>query len=120
MCIRDRASALPAACALKPAAPKSTSSARITANIAAKPAFAPRDSPAGSTSASANSVSPVSYTHLDVYKRQQRNKVLASLERRGMIERFPAKDDRRKAYIRLKEENLGQFEACLLYTSRCV
>ena len=43
--------------------------------------------------------------------KSQMNKVLASLERRGMIERFPAKDDRRKAYIRLREENLGQFEA---------
>ena len=43
--------------------------------------------------------------------KSQMNKVLASLEKRGMIERFPAPDDRRKAYIRLKEENLGQFEA---------
>ena len=42
--------------------------------------------------------------------KSQMNKVLASLEKRGMIERFPAPDDRRKAYIRLKEENLSQFE----------
>ena len=43
--------------------------------------------------------------------KSQMNKVLGSLEKRGMIERFPAPDDRRKAYIRLREENLGQFEA---------
>lgn len=43
--------------------------------------------------------------------KSQMNKVLASLERRGMIERFPAPEDRRKAYIRLREENLAQFEA---------
>lgn len=43
--------------------------------------------------------------------KSQMNKVLSSLERRDMIERFPAPDDRRKAYIRLKEENLDQFEA---------
>ncbi len=43
--------------------------------------------------------------------KSQMNKVLASMERRGLIERFPARDDRRKAYIRLREENLGQFEA---------
>ena len=42
--------------------------------------------------------------------KSQMNKVLVSLEKRGMIERFPAPDDRRKAYIRLKEENLSQFE----------
>ena len=43
--------------------------------------------------------------------KSQMNKVLGSLEKRGMIERFPAPDDRRKAYIRLREENLGQSEA---------
>lgn len=43
--------------------------------------------------------------------KSQMNKVLGSLERRGMIERFPAPEDRRKAYIRLREENLDQFEA---------
>lgn len=43
--------------------------------------------------------------------KSQMNKVLSSLERRGMIERFPAPEDRRKAYIRLREENLDQFEA---------
>lgn len=43
--------------------------------------------------------------------KSQMNKVLGSLEKRGMIERFPAPDDRRKAYIRLREENLDQFEA---------
>lgn len=43
--------------------------------------------------------------------KSQMNKVLSSLEKRGMIERFPAPEDHRKAYIRLREENIGQFEA---------
>lgn len=43
--------------------------------------------------------------------KSQMNKVLASLEKRNMIERFPAPDDKRKAYIRLVEENLPRFEA---------
>ena len=42
--------------------------------------------------------------------KSQMNKVLTSLEKRGMIERFQAADDRRKAYIRLVEENIGEFE----------
>ena len=43
--------------------------------------------------------------------KSQMNKVLVSLENQNMIERFPAKDDKRKAYIRLVEENLHKFEA---------
>jgi len=43
--------------------------------------------------------------------KSQMNKVLASLEKREMIERFTAPDDRRKSYIRLREENLERFEA---------
>jgi len=43
--------------------------------------------------------------------KSQMNKVLASLEKKDMIERFPAPDDRRKAYVRLREENLHMFEA---------
>lgn len=43
--------------------------------------------------------------------KSQMNKVLASLERRGLIERFRARDDRRKLYIRLREDNLSAFEA---------
>ena len=43
--------------------------------------------------------------------KSQMNKVLTSLENRGMIERVPASDDRRKAYIRLREDNLSRFEA---------
>jgi len=43
--------------------------------------------------------------------KSQMNKVLVSLEKRGMIERFQAPDDRRKAYIRLVEDNLAMFEA---------
>ena len=39
------------------------------------------------------------------------NKVLTSLEKQNMIKRFPAPDDKRKAYIRLVEENLPKFEA---------
>ncbi len=43
--------------------------------------------------------------------KSQMNKVLASLEKQNMITRFPAPEDRRKAYIRLVEENLPKFEA---------
>lgn len=43
--------------------------------------------------------------------KSQMNKVLASLEKREMIERFPSPEDRRKAFVRLKEENLHLFEA---------
>ena len=43
--------------------------------------------------------------------KSQMNKVLVSLEKQNMIERFPAQDDKRKAYIRLVEENLPKFEA---------
>lgn len=42
--------------------------------------------------------------------KSQMNKVLVSLENRGMIERFPSPEDRRKAYIRLRPENLALFE----------
>ena len=42
--------------------------------------------------------------------KSQMNKVLSSLEKRGMIERFPANDDRRKAYIRLRDEEISAFE----------
>lgn len=43
--------------------------------------------------------------------KSQMNKVLASLEKQNMIQRFPAPDDKRKAYIRLVEDNLPKFEA---------
>lgn len=43
--------------------------------------------------------------------KSQMNKVLNSLEKQNMIERFRAPDDKRKAYIRLVEENLPKFEA---------
>ena len=43
--------------------------------------------------------------------KSQMNKVLVSLENQNMIERFPAPEDKRKAYIRLVEENLPKFEA---------
>lgn len=43
--------------------------------------------------------------------KSQMNKVLVSLEKQNMIRRFPAPDDKRKAYIRLVEENLPKFEA---------
>lgn len=43
--------------------------------------------------------------------KSQMNKVLTSLEKQNMIHRFPAPDDKRKAYIRLVEENLPKFEA---------
>lgn len=43
--------------------------------------------------------------------KSQMNKVLTSLEKQNMIQRFPAPEDKRKAYIRLVEENLPKFEA---------
>ncbi len=43
--------------------------------------------------------------------KSQMNKVLTSLENKGMIERLPVPEDRRKAYTRLREDNLDQFEA---------
>ena len=43
--------------------------------------------------------------------KSQMNKVLASLEKQNMIRRFPAPEDKRKAYICLVEENLPKFEA---------
>jgi len=43
--------------------------------------------------------------------KSQMNKVLASLEKRNMITRFPSPDDKRKAYIKLVEENLHLYEA---------
>lgn len=52
--------------------------------------------------------------------KSQMNKVLSSLEKKGMIERFPAPDDRRKAYIRLREENLSAFEAVHAHSLRLV
>ena len=42
--------------------------------------------------------------------KSQMNKVLTSLEKREMITRFPAPEDRRKAYIRLREDNMDKFE----------
>jgi len=42
--------------------------------------------------------------------KSQMNKVLASLEKQNMIQRFPAPEDKRKAYISLVEENLPKFE----------
>lgn len=39
------------------------------------------------------------------------NKVLTSLEKQEIICRFPSPEDKRKAYIRLVDENLPKFEA---------
>lgn len=52
--------------------------------------------------------------------KSQMNKVLASLEKQNLIERFPAPDDKRKAYIRLVEDNLHVFEAVHARTTSIV
>jgi DNA-binding MarR family transcriptional regulator len=52
--------------------------------------------------------------------KSQMNKVLTSLENQRLIERFPSPEDKRKAYIRLVEENLHIFEAVHARTTSIV
>ena len=65
-------------------------------------------------------VTPVSYTHLDVYKRQDLERYAARLEQaqRDCKDRF-----RKDILFRMKDDIFNarrQFRDCLLYTSRCV
>lgn len=43
--------------------------------------------------------------------KSQMNKVLTSLEKQELIERFPSPDDKRKAFIRIVESKIERFEA---------
>ena len=83
------------------------------------------------------SVSPVSYTHLDVYKRQgiQMIQAIGLVETKGFVAVVEAADAMLKAanvklikyqsigggYVTvIVEGDVGAVKACLLYTSRCV
>ena len=59
---------------------------------------------------------PVSYTHLDVYKRQEQ------MMKINMVE--PNRDQPRKKFeedaLLELADSIKQFGVCLLYTSRCV
>ena len=74
-----------------------------------------------SNSAVQPSPSPVSYTHLDVYKRQSYD--TAGRQEAGMDESIDAKMSFKDAHLDLTEEQV-KIETgrclCLLYTSRCV
>ena len=61
-------------------------------------------------------IAPVSYTHLDVYKRQRQ----AYLQKRCRCAYFagPRRFARRKGY--LSRYRAARLHPCLLYTSRCV
>ena len=60
-------------------------------------------------------IEPVSYTHLDVYKRQ----AFARLGERVQI-RIPDKVLRKRGVGASLAENILFIKGCLLYTSRCV
>ena len=62
-------------------------------------------------------IAPVSYTHLDVYKRQVYAELpgwKADMTKMTSEDEFPEEFN---AYVTFLEE---QLETCLLYTSRCV
>ena len=59
---------------------------------------------------------PVSYTHLDVYKRQRQPSHLRPRPRRTSL---PQGNGRRPG-IRPRQKSHRHHQACLLYTSRCV
>ena len=67
-------------------------------------------------------VGPVSYTHLDVYKRQISYSIGRNYSRRDfMINNNLAAPERFDRYFALALENDAiPTNACLLYTSRCV
>ena len=60
----------------------------------------------------AQNLGPVSYTHLDVYKRQ--------CQYRGVIYRSGTIDIEREYYDRQQIRGDTHNRGCLLYTSRCV
>ncbi|OUF78161.1 hypothetical protein AZ004_001967 [Escherichia coli] len=64
--------------------------------------------PAKDTAPKQVNVDPVSYTHLDVYKRQVRNNNKSIMGEDYIICQI------------YKESRFKQFAGCLLYTSRCV
>ena len=65
-------------------------------------------------------VAPVSYTHLDVYKRQTFTEVVGNFcyRKNGRFQR--AHGDVGGVLRRCKCQPIGQSISCLLYTSRCV
>ena len=65
-------------------------------------------------------VVPVSYTHLDVYKRQpQKRGACRGLYTDGRVPQIKGCSDCGKKQI-LEEHACAQAGTCLLYTSRCV
>ena len=65
------------------------------------------------------SIDAVSYTHLDVYKRQEADRVGLPEDARVFRARAAAYQEQISA-IRKKRETAEQYWHCLLYTSRCV
>ena len=63
------------------------------------------------------SKNPVSYTHLDVYKRQVLDKTGAQTHEQDSLEVFIDEDNGKTASY---GEDDKQYRICLLYTSRCV
>ena len=71
---------------------------------------------------------PVSYTHLDVYKRQALNDlvtvgskiVVHRVDYRDKVETQTIPYDTVYVYTSLYYRNTGRTTTCLLYTSRCV
>ena len=60
--------------------------------------------------------SPVSYTHLDVYKRQAYMSVMLF----GKAEKVTDPEEASVTLQKLVEKYLPKYYSCLLYTSRCV
>ena len=63
-------------------------------------------------------LAPVSYTHLDVYKRQEVFQVRRCLHDDGSV--FHYRPDSPMLMCRHNDINTGNITSCLLYTSRCV
>ena len=63
---------------------------------------------------------PVSYTHLDVYKRQDRKKAKERAHSREGLKKATDIVDELIATIRACKGGMAEAKACLLYTSRCV
>ena len=71
----------------------------------------------GAVSQTNDGMEPVSYTHLDVYKRQVRTLYRKNLEEADAQQIFQAVSYAIKDRI---VENWMETQNCLLYTSRCV